>query len=348
MRHVHAGGDTVAAANDADGVGRVVALLHVVAQGRSAGSDSAIRSQADGHAGHAAVGQAGQAQLGAQVGAGLGVPFRGEGLAEPAARVVQAQVVEDGGRDAVHIGCHELARVAVVPGGAVHIVTVGDHPDNRDNSGARREAVLGADVVVMLHPDYAPRVTDVVALQGAAGDHVGQISAGIDVGCHVGLGHVLQQLLRHRVQHGRRNDVAGERYQGAPGGGADDVELVAVHHGEVLIKRGVGLRHVWKLVGHALQHRSRIAVGHAHGVAEVAGAHGVGRHQAVSLEKIAAVAGFDAEEEERVVAAIVNLGNVYRAAGGKGKLVGAGIGHRPVGEGGGERRRVGGGVALIP
>ncbi len=105
-----------------DDVGNGVALFLIVdvggagaaeAGGRTAAIAERLAGEEAAEAGQAAGGDAGEAEGGVQIRAGAGIPLRINGVAEAAARVVEAEVVEHGRRDGVGIREKDLLAPAI-------------------------------------------------------------------------------------------------------------------------------------------------------------------------------------------------------------------------------------------
>ena len=188
-------------------------------------------------------------------------------------------------------------------------------------------------------------VADFVLHQLAGGEDVRDQAVAVEV-VGAGLGDVGERLNRRGVEQGLRDHVAGE---GRGGGGGR--ELVAADEVEIVVNGAVAggddgrRRDGFELIDHALGQPAGVRVDQA---AEVAVAHAVGEEQAVLVEVIAAVLGFNGAEEEGLIFAVVDFGDVDGAAGGTGELVVFEGGDGAIGGGEREGRGGEGGVAVVP
>ena len=149
-----------------------------------------------------------------------------------------------------------------------------------------------------------------------------------------------------------RNLVARERRVGrAAGGERGRRELVAVDHVVLVVDHAVVRRD--RVRARSLLYWSTTALrqpaaGRVHQAAEIALAHAVGGQQAVLIQAVAAVVGFEGREPERLVLAVVDFRNVDRPARRQRELVVLRGGPRTVGrrlrEGRGRERR----IAVVP
>src|SRR5206468_3771800 len=165
----------------------------------------------------------------------------------------------------------------------------------------------------------------------------------------VGLGYILHKLHRGWIEHRGGNLVTWKLRVSGAGGQRRNDELLA-HLNELVIDIRVVVGKKCRRGELAPQTGGDIGIlaVELDQIAEIAGAHGVGRDGRHLLLLVALVTRLSGEEEKRLVAPVVELGDDHGPAELSVKLIPAEIIDRAIDGGLGERRGVGGGIPQIP